>query len=98
MGSSPFSSAAEQRHTMIEQQLRARGIHDGRVLEAMQQVPRHEFVSPEFQARAYEDYPLPIGEEQTTSQPFIIAIALQALALTGSEAVLEVGTGSGYQT
>ena len=83
---------------MVDQQLRARGIHDPRVLDAMLQVPRHEFVSPEFQAQAYADHPLPIAAEQTISQPFIIAIALQALGLTGSESVLEVGTGSGYQT
>jgi protein-L-isoaspartate(D-aspartate) O-methyltransferase len=83
---------------MVEQQLRKRGIRDMRVLEAMFQVPRHEFVPDEFQAQAYEDHPLPIGKEQTISQPLIIAISLQALALSGSERVLEVGTGSGYQT
>lgn len=83
---------------MVRQQLRARGIRDERVLEAMLQVPRHEFVPPEFQRQAYEDHPLPIGEEQTISQPLIIAISLQALTLVGSECVLEVGTGSGYQT
>src|SRR4029079_8420205 len=77
---------------------RARGIHDPRVLETMLQVPRHQFVAPEFQVQAYADYPLPIGAEQTISQPFIIAVSLQALALTGSESVLEVGTGSGFQT
>lgn len=82
---------------MVEQQLRARGIRDDRVLDAMLQVPRHVFVSEEFRARAYEDHPLPIGKEQTISQPFIIAISLQALELDGSESVLEVGTGSGYQ-
>ena len=83
---------------MVEQQLRARGIHDQRVLDAMLAVPRHEFVPPESQAHAYADHPLPIGAEQTISQPFIIAVSLQALALTGSESVLEVGTGSGFQT
>lgn len=82
---------------MVEQQLRARGIRDVRVLEAMLQVPRHEFVPEEFRAQAYEDHPLPIGKEQTISQPLIIAISLQALALNGSESALEVGTGSGYQ-
>ena len=92
------ASYDEQRREMVEQQLRARGIRDARVLEAMLQVPRHEFVPEEFRAQAYEDHPLPIGKEQTISQPLIIAISLQALALTGSEAVLEVGTGSGYQT
>jgi protein-L-isoaspartate(D-aspartate) O-methyltransferase len=89
---------AGDRQAMVEQQLRARGIHDQRVLDAMLEVPRHEFVPPESQAQAYADHPLPIGAEQTISQPFIIAVALQALALTGSESVLEVGTGSGFQT
>lgn len=92
------ASFDEQRREMVEQQLRRRGIRDVRVLEALLEVPRHEFVSEEFRAQAYEDHPLPIGKEQTISQPLIIAISLQALALTGSECVLEVGTGSGYQT
>ena len=83
---------------MVERQLRARGIREARVLEAMLQVPRHEFVPEEFRPQAYEDHPLPIGKEQTTSQPLIIAISLQALSLNGPESVLEVGTGSGYQT
>jgi protein-L-isoaspartate(D-aspartate) O-methyltransferase len=91
------ASYAGARRAMVEQQLLARGIHDQRVLDAMLEVPRHEFVPPEFQAQAYADHPLPIGAEQTISQPFIIAVALQALALTGSESVLEVGTGSGFQ-
>ena len=91
------ASYEEQRGEMVEQQLRARGIRDQRVLEAMSQVPRHGFVPEEFRAQAYEDHPLPIGKEQTISQPLIIAISLQALALRGSESVLEVGTGSGYQ-
>jgi protein-L-isoaspartate(D-aspartate) O-methyltransferase len=92
------ASFDEQRREMVEQQLRARGVRDLRVLETMLQVPRHEFVPEEFRAQAYEDHPLPIGKEQTISQPLIIAISLQALALSGSESVLEVGTGSGYQT
>jgi protein-L-isoaspartate(D-aspartate) O-methyltransferase len=87
-----------KRRYMVESQLRARGIHDSRVLAAMLQVPRHEFVPADSRAQAYEDRPLSIGEEQTISQPLIIAISLQALALTGSESVLEIGTGSGYQT
>ena len=98
MKGSNLASYEEQRRAMVEQQLRARGIHDQRVLDAMLELPRHEFVPLEFQAQAYADHPLPIGAEQTISQPFIIAVALQALALTGSESVLEVGTGSGYQT
>lgn len=83
---------------MLESQLRNRGIHDERVLNAMMQIPRHEFVPAEFLEKAYGDHPIPIGEDQTISQPFIIAVSLQALALTGTESVLEVGTGSGYQT
>jgi len=86
------------RRNMVESQLRDRGIHDSRVLQAMLQVPRHEFVPAGSRAQAYEDRPLLIGEEQTISQPFIIAVSLQALALSGSESVLEIGTGSGYQT
>src|SRR6266481_522247 len=83
---------------MVETQLRKRGVHDARVLEAMGRIPRHEFVSPEFRWQAYGDHPIPISESQTISQPFIIALMLQALSLEGSESVLEVGTGSGYQT
>jgi protein-L-isoaspartate(D-aspartate) O-methyltransferase len=83
---------------MVESQLRNRGIHDARVLNAMLRIPRHEFVPEEFRSKAYADHPIPIAENQTISQPFIIAVSLQALALTGAESVLEVGTGSGYQT
>ncbi len=89
--------ARERRH-MVESQLRNRGIRDEGVLEAMLRVPRHQFVPQQFAPRAYDDHPIPIAENQTISQPFIIAVSLQALALTGSECVLEVGTGSGYQT
>lgn len=86
------------RHEMVDTQLRARGVRDERVLDAMLQIPRHEFVAEQYRAQAYEDHPLPIAEEQTISQPFIIALSLQALALQGTESVLEIGTGSGYQT
>ena len=89
---------AQCRAEMVRVQLRDRCIHDERVLDAMLRVPRHEFVLPEYQRQAYEDHPLPIGEEQTISQPFIIAVSLQALELQGAERVLEIGTGSGYQT
>jgi protein-L-isoaspartate(D-aspartate) O-methyltransferase len=89
---------ARDRAEMVQVQLRERGIRDERVLDAMVQIPRHEFVLPEHRSQAYEDHPLPIGEGQTISQPFIIAVSLQALALQGTESVLEVGTGSGYQT
>ena len=91
----PFALDREQ---MVEKQLRRRGIHNERVLCAMLRVPRHVFVPEEFQSRAYADYPIPIGEDQTISQPFIVALSLQALEITGSESVLEIGTGSGYQT
>jgi protein-L-isoaspartate(D-aspartate) O-methyltransferase len=87
-----------QRRSMVESQLRARGIRDERVLTAMFHVPRHEFVSEEYRDQVYEDHPIPIGEGQTLSQPYIVAIMLEALALDPSNVVLEVGTGSGYQT
>ena len=83
---------------MIEHQLRARGVLDPRVLDAMSRVLRHEFVLPARRAEAYEDHPLPIGEGQTISQPLIVAVALQSLSLAPTDRILEVGTGSGYQT
>jgi protein-L-isoaspartate(D-aspartate) O-methyltransferase len=85
------------RRAMVEDQIRKRGVASPRVLEAMLSVPRHEFVPVEFQADAYADKPLPIGDGQTISQPFMVATMTQALELTGSERVLEIGTGSGYQ-
>lgn len=87
-----------QRLAMVEVQLRQRGIRDKRVLDAMARVPRHEFVSAEKQPQAYEDQPIAIEAGQTISQPYIVAAMLQALALQPSDSVLEVGTGSGYQT
>jgi protein-L-isoaspartate(D-aspartate) O-methyltransferase len=87
-----------QRRSMVESQLRARGIRDERVLTAMFHVLRHEFVSEEYRDQVYEDHPIPIGEGQTLSQPYIVAIMLEVLELDSSDAVLEVGTGSGYQT
>jgi len=81
---------------MVERQLRRRGIGDERVLAAMEAVPREAFLPEELRERAYVDSALPIGEEQTISQPWIVAAICQALALDGSERVLEVGTGSGY--
>ncbi|HXM63638.1 MAG TPA: protein-L-isoaspartate(D-aspartate) O-methyltransferase [Terriglobales bacterium] len=89
---------AAERRSMVESQLRARGIRDERVLAAMSRVPRHEFVSADYRDQVYEDHPIPIGEGQTISQPYIVAIMLQALALDLSDVVLEVGTGSGYLT
>ena len=82
---------------MVQRQLRARGIADERVLDAMSTVPRHLFVPPELADRAYDDVALPIGFEQTISQPYIVALILEALELGGDERVLDVGTGSGYQ-
>jgi|ERR1700675_1738267 len=87
-----------QREEMVRAQLAERGIHDLRVLKAMRQVPRHEFVVEPFQQNAYEDRPLPIGEGQTISQPYIVAAMLDHLALRSGDRVLEVGTGSGYVT
>ena len=89
--------AATERGAMVEMQLRRRGIRDDRVLEAMGEVPRHEFVAAEDVERSYKDHPLPIGHGQTISQPYIVALMIEALELKGYERVLEVGTGSGYQ-
>ncbi len=83
---------------MVEEQIRARGVRDPRVLAAMGKVPRHLFVDEALRDRAYRDQALPIGEKQTISQPFIVAAMTEALELTGTERVLEVGTGCGYQT
>lgn len=86
------------RRRMVEEQVRARGIADERVLRVMAGVPRHLFVDSGMQDQAYGDYPLSIGEGQTISQPYIVALMTQALQLQGHEKVLEVGTGCGYQT
>lgn len=83
---------------MVDSQLRARGIGDERVLDAMLRVPRHEFAPERYRHQAYEDHPLPIGEGQTISQPYIVARMLEALAIKPTNKVLEVGTGSGYLT
>ncbi len=83
---------------MVEDQIVARGVTDPRVLAAMRKVPRHLFVSEAMAPYAYHDEPLPIGEGQTISQPYIVAYMTEALGLQGGEKVLEVGTGSGYQT
>jgi protein-L-isoaspartate(D-aspartate) O-methyltransferase len=88
---------AQRRENMVRRQLAARDITDRKVLEVMGQVPRHLFVSPRYQRRAYEDYPLPIDEGQTISQPYIVALMTQHLKLKQGEKVLEIGTGSGYQ-
>lgn len=89
---------ADARARMVREQLIARGITSRRVLVVMGQVPREQFIAPEHRAYAYDDGPLPIGEGQTISQPFVVALMTQALHLSGEENVLEIGTGSGYQT
>jgi len=94
----PEDDFITQRETMVELQIRARGVNDEKVLAAMRKVPRHLFVPQKIRPFAHGDEPLPIGEGQTISQPYIVAYMTQALELTGKEKVLEVGTGSGYQT
>ena len=93
-----IQSYAGQRRKMVEEQLVERGIKDLRVLEAMSRVPRHLFAQESLEHRAYGDTPLPIGENQTLSQPYIVGTMTEALGLKGEERVLEIGTGSGYQT
>jgi protein-L-isoaspartate(D-aspartate) O-methyltransferase len=89
-----FTGARER---MVENQIAARGVKDPLTLAAMRRVPRHLFVPAREQGEAYEDHPLPIGEGQTISQPYIVAFMTEAMGLRGGETVLEVGTGSGYQ-
>ncbi len=83
---------------MVETQIKSRGIRDKRVIEAFLKVPRHLFLPSELWEEAYNDYPLPIGEGQTISQPYMVALMTELLMLEGEERVLEIGTGSGYQT
>lgn len=85
------------RNAMVEEQLIPRGISDKKVLEVFRRLPRHEFVGKDFLQSAYNDYPLPIGENQTISQPYMVALMTERLHLTGSERIMEVGTGSAYQ-
>jgi len=96
-GTSKEHDYTSARLVMVQSQLQRRGITDARVLQAMREVPRHLFVPPEWRHEAYSDRPLPIGDEQTISQPYMVAIMTQSLALQGHEHVLEIGTGSGYQ-
>lgn len=91
----PYSLRREQ---MVQSQLSQRGIRDKRVLDAMARVPRHEFVAEPYRERAYDDSPLPIGQGQTISQPYIVALMLELLAPSAEQIILEIGTGSGYQT
>jgi len=93
----PASDFAAQRQRMVERQLKGRGIKDERVLAAMGKVPREAFVPPESRDASYEDGPLPIGYDQTISQPYIVAFMTEQLRLKPSDRVLEIGTGSGYQ-
>lgn len=97
---SPESTAlySSLRHHMVDSQLRHRGLADERVLAAMERVPRHEFAPERYRDQAYEDHPLPIGEGQTISQPYIVALMLEALEISPADKVLEIGTGSGYVT
>jgi protein-L-isoaspartate(D-aspartate) O-methyltransferase len=94
-GTQPF---ATERFSMVESQLRQRGIRDERLLAAMSKVPRHEFVSQQNWNEAYADHPIPIAEKQTTSQPYMIAAMIQAAEIKPEDRVLEIGAGSGYQT
>jgi protein-L-isoaspartate(D-aspartate) O-methyltransferase len=91
-------SFEEERARMVEHQLAARGVRDRRVLEAMGKVPRHRFVAARQAAEAYEDHPVPIGRGQTISQPYMVGRMTELLDLAGTERVLEIGSGSGYQT
>jgi protein-L-isoaspartate(D-aspartate) O-methyltransferase len=93
-----MTESSTARQLMVDSQLRARGIADARVLDAMLRVPRHEFVPEELREQAYEDHPLPIGDDQTISQPYVVAVMLESLQLSPTDTVLEIGTGSGYVT
>jgi protein-L-isoaspartate(D-aspartate) O-methyltransferase len=94
----PKTLFAEERRSMVETQLRSRGIRDERVLAAMSRIPRHEFLNPQRWNEAYADHPVIIAEQQTASQPYMIASMLQSAQLQPGDRVLEVGAGSGYQT
>ena len=92
------SEQGAARRRMVQSQLRDRGIHDPHVLRIMEAMPRHLFVDEALEAKAYSDSALPIGASQTISQPYMVALMTQALELNGEEKILEIGTGSGYQT
>lgn len=96
--SRPDREMAQRRLAMVAEQIEGRGIMDRRVIEAMRRLPREDFVPPDLREESYADRPLPIGEEATISQPFIVAYMTERLQLMGGEKVLEVGTGSGYQS
>jgi protein-L-isoaspartate(D-aspartate) O-methyltransferase len=94
MASDPYT---EKRQSMIKNDIEGRGIKDKKVLESMSKIPRHLFVDERIRDRAYSDYPLPIGEGQTISQPYVVSLMTEALHLKPTDRVLEIGTGSGYQ-
>jgi protein-L-isoaspartate(D-aspartate) O-methyltransferase len=94
MASDPYIG---KRMQMVQKDIQGRGVKDPKVLEAMQKIPRHLFVDESFKEKAYADHPLPIGEGQTISQPYVIALMTEALRLRPEDRVLEIGTGSGYQ-
>lgn len=94
MNDTPF---ALERRAMVESQIRRRGVRDERVLRALLEVPRHEFVPPQFQSKAYDDQPIAIGDGQTISQPYMVAAMTEAARVKPGDNVLEIGTGSGYQ-
>ena len=87
----------EARETMVRRQIEERGIHNPRLLEALRRIPREKFIPPDMEDRAYADAPVPIGQGQTISQPYMVAVMTDLLILNGDETVLEIGTGSGYQ-
>jgi len=94
MASDPY---IQKRTQMVQKDIQGRGVKDPKVLEAMGKIPRHLFVDESFKAKAYADHPLPIGEGQTISQPYVVALMTEALRLRSEDRVLEIGTGSGYQ-
>jgi protein-L-isoaspartate(D-aspartate) O-methyltransferase len=93
----PVESYEEARNLMVDKQIKARGIEDERVIQAMLEVPRHEFIPAKYGQYAYSDSPVPIGYGQTISQPYIVALMTEELSLSTADRVLEIGTGSGYQ-
>lgn len=97
---SPLSDAdfAARREQMVQQQIKRRGVHDERLLNVLRLIPRHLFIPDKYRPAAYEDTPIPIGFNQTISQPYIVAFMVEMLHLEGNEKVLEIGTGSGYET
>ena len=98
MKSANGDSARAERERMVHSQIAARGVADPRVLAAMREVPRHLFLDPQYRGQAYADHPVPIGEGQTVSQPYIVAFMTELLDVQPSDRILEIGTGSGYQS